>query len=295
MCHGYPMLVSHETIRSGKIIRNGSFVIRCEIHFKIELDKLTINKITKKRTVDGITWWIQYYPSGLQSTDKGYISVYFYVEGGPIKADFSCAMSIGDDIIQKRVSEACEKCDNWGDNKWFSHKQCQIANHNNDVIDLVCQITFTKPFPTPQNDSTLLQSVNKITKTCIEDAVTFTILECQLELNEVGDFDSTPKKFAERSGRHQWRILYFPAGDLNRSKGHISLHIEASTTEAETVILSGVIKIDGTPFEKKFKMFVENEDSSLAFSKLITHEELRGIGGIINNQIVFICEVLFET
>uniref|UniRef100_A0A7E4VMN0 MATH domain-containing protein n=1 Tax=Panagrellus redivivus TaxID=6233 RepID=A0A7E4VMN0_PANRE len=315
-------LSPHFRIKSGSIIQNNVFVIRCKVNFKIALDEpridhmknfmedsaiIKLNRKTlesydlgdsivgEKRTIADMTWWTKYYPCGVEFENDYYnFDVFFNFTNAPEKTHFSCGLLIGGAFVQKSFDSMYSA----GRAISFSHKQLQNADHENDVVDLVCKVSFNRPTKDVPKNPTLPLKLTVLTKpttskTCYKDSVAFSILECQLTFNEVGDFGSTPKRFVTGSDKHQWRVLYFPVGVLAPPKGFISLIVEASTTETKTVFLTGEITIRGTPFSKKFKMLVE-EDSNIAFPKLISHEELRRIGGIVDQQVIITCDVTFE-
>uniref|UniRef100_A0A7E4WD46 MATH domain-containing protein n=1 Tax=Panagrellus redivivus TaxID=6233 RepID=A0A7E4WD46_PANRE len=123
----------------------------------------------------------------------------------------------------------------------------------------------------------------KPTKLSIKNSITVTMVDYQLDHNDIGEFDSSPKTFVKGSDKHEWRLQWFPAGYCTRAKEHISLFVEASTPEKKTVTLS-----------ETFNMIVET-DSSCAFQKLISHEELRRIGGIVDEKVTIVCEGTFNT
>uniref|UniRef100_A0A7E4VZ71 MATH domain-containing protein n=1 Tax=Panagrellus redivivus TaxID=6233 RepID=A0A7E4VZ71_PANRE len=321
MKNGKRFLASHDDIRSGQVIQNGSFVIRCKVNFKFNLEKLrapipscedscivkvdrkTLETyqpgqgiIEQKQTVDDITWWIRYFPNGTKPENKGHVSIFFYIIGGPVNMKCSCAMPIGGSLIKHYFSADCEQDGARGMSNCFSHNQCNLANSNNGIIDLVCTVKFrelTKQVSTLTPPSTKTAQDKKRNKRCIKDTITTSFLECQLNGNVAGDYNSTDMKFAKGSDKHQWRVLHFPAGILAPSNGYIGLIVEATTTDTITVIMNGVIRIEGSPFEKKFSMLVE-KDSSQSFPKLISHEDLRRNGGIIDSKITITCEATFE-
>uniref|UniRef100_A0A7E4VPI0 MATH domain-containing protein n=1 Tax=Panagrellus redivivus TaxID=6233 RepID=A0A7E4VPI0_PANRE len=322
---GWKKCISHEKLVLADTIKDGVFTIKCDVIFKVPngtIDNLKKSEsfedsciikfnrklietykpgqkiIEEKRTVNGITWWNHYYPCGETEDDKGYVSVFFHVSGGPIVLDRRYAMSINGVHVKYSSHSEFEETGNIGYLHCYTHEQCQLADHKNDIIEIVCKAIFTKPgLPTlpiyvqitpPEKVEAPLK------KQSVKDSITAMMVDYQLDHNDVGEFDSTPKTFINGSDKHQWRLLYYPAGDNPRSKGHISLFLEVSTTETKTVTLSGVIKIVGTTFEKTFNMIVET-DSISAFPKLISHEELRQIGGIIDEKVAIVCEGTFNT
>uniref|UniRef100_A0A7E4UTS0 MATH domain-containing protein n=1 Tax=Panagrellus redivivus TaxID=6233 RepID=A0A7E4UTS0_PANRE len=320
---GFNKCISHDKLKLGDTIKDGIFAIKCDVMFKVPLETIeTIKKLERitdsciikfdrkkidtlipgnniveqKRTVDGFTWWIDYFPCGNIQNDKGFVSLFFHITGGPVTVKFTCAMSVdGVPIVQNPGFTDYGKSEKGkGFRQCFSHKQVKLADHKNDIIDIVCETVFIKPAE-PTLPVTMQQNVEApLKKQSVNDSITVTMVDYQLDHNEVGEFDSTPKAFVNGSDKHQWRLLCFPAGDTPRSKGHISLIVEASTTETKTVTLSGVIRIVGTTFEKKFNTIVET-DSVSAFPKFISHEELRRIGGIVNGNVTIVCEGTFHT
>uniref|UniRef100_A0A7E4V3L9 MATH domain-containing protein n=1 Tax=Panagrellus redivivus TaxID=6233 RepID=A0A7E4V3L9_PANRE len=306
---GWQRFVSHEKLMSNGTIRDGVITIKAYVCFKIpretmiddekleedicvvkfnrktmEMLKSSDAIVEEKRTFNGVNWWIQYYPTGHYHAGKRYLSLYFCADG-LVRRNICAGICIDGVYVYRSFNY--ENTDKQGYSKFFSRKQCLRADHDNGVIDIVCKIRIDK-------SAGVIPSTFNFPKTSISDTITVTMVDYQLEHNDVGDFDGTPKMPVKGSAKHQWRLQYFPAGDCARSKGHISLFIEASTVETKTVTLSGVIRIAGTWFEKKFNMIVES-DSYYGFPKLISHDELKEIGGIVGSKIVITCKATFTT
>uniref|UniRef100_A0A7E4ZXG3 MATH domain-containing protein n=1 Tax=Panagrellus redivivus TaxID=6233 RepID=A0A7E4ZXG3_PANRE len=248
--------------------------------------------IEKKRVVNGITWWIQYYPCGQTENEKENISVFFHITGGPAIMTRYCGIHIDGILIQKVSTKDYEESGSWGIGKWLTHDQCRAADEKDGYVEFVFNVKFTRPKILPKK-------VSGSEHSSVKDSLKFEILEYQLDNNAVSEFDSTVKQAVKGSDKHSWRLFYFPAGDSSRSKDHISLFVEASTTEKKTVILHGAIKIGditkhGRVFEKHFKMIVE-ADSECAFPKLISHKELRQIGGVVDEKVSITVEGTFTT
>uniref|UniRef100_A0A7E4V3H1 MATH domain-containing protein n=1 Tax=Panagrellus redivivus TaxID=6233 RepID=A0A7E4V3H1_PANRE len=229
-----------------------------------------------------LSWWITCYPNGNETDNEGYLSVYVYTSMGGFEKTMTVTLLRSD--IKDDYNPDVFHNNGVGYLKLFSHKQCKLADHINDIVDIEFKVSVRK--------TDVIFTAIPSHKTSVKDQLTVTFDEYELDRNH--DFEGTLKTAVKDSEKHRWWLQYFPAGDCARSKGHISLFIKASTSETKMVILSCVIRIVGTNFEKKFNMLIES-DSYINFPKLISHEELKLIGGIVDSKITITCEAVFTT
>uniref|UniRef100_A0A7E5A1S0 YceI domain-containing protein n=1 Tax=Panagrellus redivivus TaxID=6233 RepID=A0A7E5A1S0_PANRE len=243
-----------------------------------------IKTARRPTSYENLFWWLECYPNGDTDDSNGHVSIFLHtsVGGFGVEATFTVDRS----GIRKRKSIGCTTPIQVGFPKFARHSSIRSGSIiYNDTFVIRCKVSF-KTYSEPASISLI--------KTCVKDSVTFTISEKQLEMGNLGNVKSLAKKFATDSDKHQWQLAYFSTPATSDSEGTLNMFVEASTTETNTVTLSGVIKVDGTSFEKKFNMLVDDRSISV-FPKLITHEQLRCIGGIIDSKVTVTCDVSFET
>uniref|UniRef100_A0A7E4V4V2 MATH domain-containing protein n=2 Tax=Panagrellus redivivus TaxID=6233 RepID=A0A7E4V4V2_PANRE len=275
--------IPQEMVQNEEKIEEDNYVIKFN-RTTIKTIKTGEGIVEGKRSFHGVNWWIQYYPAGYTYESKQYVSVFIFVDGGPKKLIIRGAISINGVAIYNDYNPDVFHNNGVGYLKLFSHKQCKLADHINDIVDIEFKVSVRK--------TDVIFTAIPSHKTSVKDQLTVTFDEYELDRNH--DFEGTLKTAVKDSEKHRWWLQYFPAGDCARSKGHISLFIKASTSETKMVILSCVIRIVGTNFEKKFNMLIES-DSYINFPKLISHEELKLIGGIVDSKITITCEAVFTT
>uniref|UniRef100_A0A7E4VKV1 MATH domain-containing protein n=1 Tax=Panagrellus redivivus TaxID=6233 RepID=A0A7E4VKV1_PANRE len=313
------------------VFQDGTFVIQCDVVFnfsceavlnnlkliekpksfedncivKIDRDMLTFKPgrqaKTKKQVINGITWWIVYQPNGETEDDQHYVGVYFHVFGGPIITNFTCSMIM--DGVKLEKTGIVRLTDDRGEGfRFVSHKQFLLAVDEEDNVDIKCHVTFyqfpavtitaTNKTETPA-PTVASKSSSDHSHVC-QDTISISMLDIMLDNTANGDFDTTPMTPVKGSDKHQWRLQVFPAGDFPRAEGYVSLYLDALTTEVKPVQCSGVVKIDGTNFEKKFSFAVEDGNVT-GFPKLISHDKLKMLNCVSEGAIKFVCEANFET
>uniref|UniRef100_A0A7E4UUX9 CUB domain-containing protein n=2 Tax=Panagrellus redivivus TaxID=6233 RepID=A0A7E4UUX9_PANRE len=283
-------LTDHETIRSGLIIQDFSFTIRCCVHFKIDpqqsrnsvvrpisedcciikFNRKTLHTykpkqeiIEEMRTLDGITWWMQYYPCGGREEFKDYVSVCFHVHGRAINVTCLCAVSIGGVLIQMTgVATSKEDC-GWRKGKCFSHQQCQLVDHNNDVIDIVCKITFETPAQMPNV---------ALPFSLYEDTDTMTVKVDYLDLFEPCQYFQSEKRPIGFKNL-MWWLKCYPNGSTVADKGYLSVFVYTNAHQLHSLC---------------------KDTTQNGCPKLASHDLIRSSSIIENGAFVIRCKVRFK-
>uniref|UniRef100_A0A7E5A099 BTB domain-containing protein n=1 Tax=Panagrellus redivivus TaxID=6233 RepID=A0A7E5A099_PANRE len=270
--YGFGDFASHEELRP--LFRDGKLTITCSI-FDIkpakpantikdytsftlcEADligkKVGEDLLTPKRDIPnayGLQWWIQWYPAGKTATDKGYVSVYLWVNKN-VKAKFTFAnkssLTNKTDILELTDDTLCN-----GQNKYASHKKLRPL-FEDGKLTITCSVKF-----------------DVLAVGAIHDTFTFTLNEVDLTEMNVGEEILTSKRTVPCSDRLQWWIEYFPAGDGDDVEGFVSLYLWTN----KPVKANYVVVIDGTSISKTgSEEFTETPDN-YGFSQYASHEEL---------------------
>uniref|UniRef100_A0A7E4VJA9 RING-type domain-containing protein n=1 Tax=Panagrellus redivivus TaxID=6233 RepID=A0A7E4VJA9_PANRE len=116
----------------------------------------------------------------------------------------------------------------------------------------------------------------------------------------VGEFQGTDKCTVDGGfencivRKHTWQLKVFPGGDTERAKGHISIHLPATTTETKPVTMSGVVRVANTEHQTTFKFDVVNGGVN-TIPQFISHHQLQLLHGIVDDTVKIECEATFET